>query len=104
MANHGRAGSTCSLLLVTEEADRQQLEAACGSAGLTALDLPLASSLEGKADDHMGSNHRLNVELDLQSLLGLQLYLLAGTPQLPSAFGLKYEGRYWLAKIDDISL
>jgi hypothetical protein len=48
MANNGRAGSTCSLLLVTEEADRQQLEAACASAGLTALELPLASSLEGK--------------------------------------------------------
>ncbi len=48
MATYGRAGSTCSLLLVTEEADRQQLEAACASAGLTALNLPLASSLEGK--------------------------------------------------------
>ncbi len=48
MANNVRAGSTCSLLLVTEEADRQQLEAACASAGLTALDLPLYSSLEGK--------------------------------------------------------
>jgi hypothetical protein len=82
MANHGRAGSTCSLLLVTEEADRQQLEAACGSAGLTALDLPLASSLEGKQMNIWGSNHRLNMELDLCA----QLYSLAETPQLSPEF------------------
>ncbi len=70
MANHGRSGSTCSLLLMTEEADRQQLEAACASAGLTALDLPLASSLEGKQMNIWGSNPKSNMELDLQSGLG----------------------------------
>jgi hypothetical protein len=63
MANNGRAGSTCSLLLVTEEADRLQLEAACASAGLTALDLPLSSSLEGKQMKQMGSNDRLNISV-----------------------------------------
>jgi hypothetical protein len=55
--------------------------------------------------------HRLNMELDLQSLFGLhvtwcaQLYSLAETPQLPPppAFGLALRGRYWSAKIDDIS-
>ncbi len=50
------------------------------------------------------------MELDLQSLFGLyvtwyaQLFSLADTPQPPPpAFGLIYEGRYWSAKIDDIS-
>ncbi len=32
-----------------------------------------------------------------------QLYLFAETPSSP-AFGLIYEGRYWSAKIDDLSL
>ncbi len=52
------------------------------------------------------------MELDLQSLFRLhvtwcaQLFSLAESPQpSPSpAFGLIYEGRYWSAKIDDISL
>jgi hypothetical protein len=50
-------------------------------------------------------NHRLNMELNLQNLFGIlvpfvQLYLLAEAPQPPPpAFG-----RYWSAKIDDISL
>jgi hypothetical protein len=55
----------------------------------------------------MRCGHRLNMELDLQSLLGLhvhcaQLYSLAMTPQLPlpPAFGLICEG----AKKDDIYL
>jgi|LakMenE18May11ns_1017448.scaffolds.fasta_scaffold9631727_1 hypothetical protein len=49
------------------------------------------------------STHRLNMEIDLQSLFGLHvhsctyLYLLAEAPQLPPP-------RYWSAKIDDISL
>jgi hypothetical protein len=49
---------------------------------------------------------RLNMEIDLQSLVGLHVYSLAETPQLPPplAFGLIYPGRYWSAKIDDISL
>jgi hypothetical protein len=54
--------------------------------------------------------HRLNMEVDLQSLFGLhvtwyaQLYSLAETLQAPqsSAFGLVYGGRYWSAKTDDI--
>jgi hypothetical protein len=54
----------------------------------------------------------LNMEVDLQSLFGLhvtlceQLYSLSETPQLPPppAFGLLLRGRYWSAKIDDISL
>jgi hypothetical protein len=46
------------------------------------------------------------MELDLQSLFGLLCTSLADTPQLPPtpAFGLTYEGAYWSAKIDDISL
>ncbi len=53
------------------------------------------------------------MELDLVSLFGLlpvytvQLYSMDETPQPPPpipAFGLIYEGRYWSAKIDDISL
>ncbi len=53
----------------------------------------------------MYSGHRLNMELDLQSLFGLHvlhLYSLAETPQtLPPPFGLiyvQYKGRYWSAK------
>ncbi len=57
-------------------------------------------------------DHRLYMELDLQSLLGLhvtwwtQLYSLAEIPQPspPPAFGLVLRGRCWSAKIDDISL
>ncbi len=53
--------------------------------------------------------HRLNVELDLQSLFGLhvhcaQLYSLAETPQLPPHIWAHIQGCYWSAKIDDISL
>ncbi len=52
------------------------------------------------------------MEVDLQSLFGLrvtwcaQLYSLAETPLLrpPPALGLVLWGRYWSAKIDDISL
>jgi hypothetical protein len=47
-------------------------------------------------------------ELDLPNVFGrqscVQLYSLAETSQLAPAFGLIYEGRYWSAKIDDISL
>ncbi len=56
--------------------------------------------------------HRLNMELDLQSLFGLhvtwsaQLFSLAESPQSRPfpAFGLVWEGRYWSIKIGDISL
>ncbi len=53
--------------------------------------------------------HRLNMELDLQSLFGLDVtwcshWLRPRNPSPPLAFGLTYEGRYWSAKIDDISL
>jgi hypothetical protein len=53
------------------------------------------------------------VELDLQSLFGLhvmsceQLYSVAETPQPPSSpprIWTRIRGRYWSAKIDDISL
>ncbi len=55
---------------------------------------------------------RLNMELHVQRLFGLhvtgcaQLYSLAGTPQ-PSQFPriwTRIQGRFWPAKIDDISL
>ncbi len=54
-------------------------------------------------------NQRLSMELDLQSLFGLQcvrLYSLANTPQLPPSpcIWARIRGRYWSAKIDDISL
>jgi hypothetical protein len=55
--------------------------------------------------------HSLNMELDLKSLFGLQppcaqLYSLAETPQLPPSprIWAHKRGRYWSAKIDDISL
>jgi hypothetical protein len=55
----------------------------------------------------VSSSHRLNMEFDLQSLFWVlcasaQLYSLAETTQpLPPAHK---RGRYWSAKIDDISL
>ncbi len=57
-----------------------------------------------------GLKHRLNMDIDLQSLFKLhvtwcaQLYSLAETTQVPPApaFGLVLRGRYWSAKIDDI--
>ncbi len=54
--------------------------------------------------------HRLNMELDLQSLLGSTSRDVHScshwlSPAIPSpAFKFIYEGRYWSAKIDDISL
>jgi hypothetical protein len=58
--------------------------------------------------------HRLNMEVDLQSLFGLhvivtgcaQLYSLAEAPQPPVSprIGTRLRGRYWSAKIDDICL
>ncbi len=56
--------------------------------------------------------YRLNMEVDLQGFFGLhvtgcaQLYSFAETPQFPPspAFGRVLRGRYWSAKIDDISL
>ncbi len=54
------------------------------------------------------TNHRLNMVLDLQSLFGLPLYsctpwLRPRTPRLPLIWA-HIRGRYWSAKIDDISL
>ncbi len=58
-------------------------------------------------------NTGLNIEVDLQSLFGLhvtwcaQLYSLAETPQpppMPPHLDSVLRGRYWSAKIDDISL
>jgi hypothetical protein len=57
-----------------------------------------------------GFSHTLNMKLDLQSLFGLhvhcaQLYSLAETPHPPPPRLWAYiRGRYWSAKIDDISL
>jgi hypothetical protein len=51
---------------------------------------------------------RLNMELNFQSYLGscVQLYSLAETPQLPPPprIWAHVRGRYWPAKIDDMSL
>jgi hypothetical protein len=57
----------------------------------------------------VGSNHRLNIELDLQSLLGLHVHscthcLRPPASPTPSHLGSYIRGRYWSAKIDDISL
>ncbi len=57
-----------------------------------------------------GFYHRFNVELDLQSkgLLGLHVHscTLAETPQPPPLLRIwtHIRGRYWSAKIDDLSL
>ncbi len=62
-------------------------------------------------DTSQSCRHRLNMELDLQSSFGVhvtscaQLFSLTETRNPPPPpFGLIYEGRYWSAKIDDISL
>ncbi len=51
--------------------------------------------------------HRLNTEIDLQSLFGLHVH--SGTHwlrlcNLPPEFELIYEGAYWSDKVDDIFL
>jgi hypothetical protein len=56
----------------------------------------------------LGVRHRLNMELDLQSLFGfLCTAVLIGldpaTPPFPRIWA-HIRGRYWSAKIDDISL
>ncbi len=65
------------------------------------------------AAHHSAGNHRLNMEVDIQSLFGLhvtwcaQLFSLAEILQphpFTPAFGLIYEGGYRSAKIDNISL
>ncbi len=56
----------------------------------------------------VGLSHRLDMELDLQSLFGLlcTAVLMAETPQLPPPPRIwpHIRGRDWSAKIDDISL
>jgi hypothetical protein len=57
----------------------------------------------------LGRTHRLNIELDLQSVYGLlcTAVLICRNPcnfPPPPAYGLIYEGAIWSAKIDDISL
>jgi hypothetical protein len=73
----------------------------------------MASVLEGGSQEslkHIGLYHRLNIDLDLQSLFGLHVYscthwLTPRTPYPPpSRIWAHIRGRYWLAKIDDISL
>ncbi len=72
--------------------------------------LEFSASCHSHSHLPMGFLHRLNMQLDLQSLFGLlctHLYSLAETPQLsplPPAFGLIDKGRYWSAKIGNISL
>jgi hypothetical protein len=63
------------------------------------------------ATDRQPICHRLNMELDLQSLFRLHVYtaVLIGrnpaTPPSPRIWAHKRgRYRYWLAKIDDISL
>jgi hypothetical protein len=53
----------------------------------------------------MALTHMLNMELDLQSLFGL-LCTAVLTPRLPPSLRIwaHIRGRYWSAKIDDISL
>jgi hypothetical protein len=56
----------------------------------------------------MTVSYRLNMELDLQSLFGLQVHscsrwLRLRNPPPPSIWA-HIQGRYWSAKIDDISL
>jgi hypothetical protein len=62
----------------------------------------------GQPAHSISDKHRLNIELDLQSLFGscVKLYSLDETPQL-SPFHRVWahiRGRYWPAKKDDISL
>ncbi len=50
-------------------------------------------------------NHRLNMDLDLQSLFGLHMHSLRESrPRPPPRIWAHIRGRYWSAKIDDISL
>ncbi len=102
----------CCWLLATAKAGLPGTTGILGKAGTPAI----AETALGVVLKHSPSfrcSHRLNMELNLQSLFGLhvtwcaQLFSLAETPQPPSpppAFGLKYDGRYWSAKIDDLSL
>ncbi len=74
--------------------------------------LQIASRMTTHSHILIQREYRLNMEVDLQSLFGLhipwcaQLYSLAETPQLPSSprIRTRIRGRYWSAKIDDISL
>jgi hypothetical protein len=55
------------------------------------------------------SNHRLNMELDIQSLFGLHVdscthWLRPRNPTPTLHIWVHIRGRYWSAKIDDISL
>jgi hypothetical protein len=59
----------------------------------------------------MGEPHRLNMELDLQSLFGLHVqfvhrctYWLRPPATSPPCIWAQIRGRYWSAKIDDIFL
>jgi hypothetical protein len=56
---------------------------------------------------HDGGTQRLNMELDLPIWAACaQLYSLAETPQPPNPLRIwtHIRGRYWSAKIDDISM
>jgi len=55
VSNEMAVGNCGSLLLVTEDADLQQLEAAAASAGLTVRRLPIPRSLRGKAVEYKPS-------------------------------------------------
>jgi hypothetical protein len=78
-----------------------------GADGVVELEPREQSLVFPNQETHQEScNHRLNMELDLQSLFGLQLYSLTETPQIPSfpRNGAHIRGHYWSAKTDDISL
>jgi hypothetical protein len=54
----------------------------------------------------MGFEHRLIIELDLQSLFGLHMHTRTHwlRPRNPPRIWAHIRGRYWSASIDDISL
>jgi hypothetical protein len=72
------------------------------------MDFGMPPLLDSNTESCRATSYRLNMELDLHSLFWscVQLYSLAETPQpSPSPrIWSHIRGRYWSAKIDDISL
>ncbi len=70
--------------------------------------LVVCGHFDGSLSSHQVSSNRLNMELDLQSLFGLHVHSCTHWPRprnspLPHLGSYKL-GRYWSAKVDDISL
>ncbi len=89
------------------DADRAGKDKSLGKVDIPAADL--AASAQGRWFPLKGTlqatTHRLNVELDVQSLFGPLLrtaLLISWDPATPTYAHIR--GRYWSAKIDDISL